>query len=54
MRKHHEIIDNNPSPTIQQRSLEELHKLNITLANYYDVAPNIIAYSKENKNFTGN
>lgn len=56
MRKHHEIIDNNPSPTVQQKSLEELHRLNITLSNYYDVAPNIVnlAYSKENKNFTGN
>ena len=55
MRKHHEIIDNNPNkPTVQQKSLEELHRLNITLANYYDVAPNIIAYSKQNKDFTEN
>jgi hypothetical protein len=54
MRKHHEIIDNNPNPSVQQKSLEELHKLNITLSNYYDVAPNIIAYSKQNTNFTDN
>jgi hypothetical protein len=55
MRKHHEIIDNNPdSPTVQQKSLEELHRLNISLSNYYDVAPQIVnfAFSKENKDFT--
>jgi hypothetical protein len=41
--KHNEIIKNNQhNPSIQQASLNELHKLNITLANYYDVAPEII------------
>jgi hypothetical protein len=48
--KHHELIDNNPdSPTVQQKSLEELHKLNITLSNYYDVAPSKVgAYLTSN------
>ena len=41
-KKHHEIIDNSPNPTIQQASLAELHRLNITLSNYFDVAPSII------------
>ena len=41
-RKHHEIIDNNPNPTIQQASLAELHRLNITLSNYFAVAPTIV------------
>ena len=41
--KHHDLIDNNKdNPQIQQTSLAELHKLNITLANYFDVAPEII------------
>ena len=41
--KHHEIIKNNQhNPQIQQSSLAELHKLNITLANYFDVAPELI------------
>jgi hypothetical protein len=40
---HHEIIDNNKTnPQIQQASLAELHRLNITLSNYFDVAPDII------------
>ena len=40
---HHEIIiRNRDNPQIQQTSLAELHKLNITLANYFDVAPEII------------
>jgi hypothetical protein len=42
-KKHHEIIDNNEgNPQIQQTSLAELHRLNITLSNYFDVAPSII------------
>ena len=42
-KKHHEIIDNNEqNPTVQQSSLAELHRLNITLSNYFDVAPSII------------
>ena len=41
--KHHEIIKSNEhNPQIQQTSLAELHKLNITLSNLYDVAPTII------------
>lgn len=42
-KKHNEIIDNNPNnPQIQQTSLAELHRLNITLSNYFDVAPTIV------------
>ena len=51
MKRHNEIIDNNSSPTVKQKSLEELHRLNITLSNYYDVAPSIVGVyptSKQN------
>jgi hypothetical protein len=42
-RMHHEIISkNNENPSIVQTSLSELHKLNLTLSNYFDVAPDII------------
>jgi hypothetical protein len=42
-KKHHEIIDSPTEPTVnKQSSLAELHKLNITLSNYFDVAPTII------------
>ncbi len=42
-KKHHDLIDNNATnPQIQQTSLAELHRLNITLSNYFDVAPDII------------
>jgi len=42
-RKHHEIIDSTNEPTtVKQSSLAELHRLNITLSNYFDVAPDII------------
>jgi hypothetical protein len=45
-RKHHRIIEENPqNPSIQQTSLAELHKLNLTLSNYFDVAPDIIGNS---------
>lgn len=41
-RQHHQIIlDNQHNPSIVQTSLAELHKLNITLSNYFDVAPSI-------------
>jgi uncharacterized membrane protein YgaE (UPF0421/DUF939 family) len=41
-RKHHEIIDSTQEPiTVKQSSLAELHRLNITLANYFDIAPYI-------------
>jgi hypothetical protein len=51
-KKHYEIIENNAnSPSIQQVSLAELHKLNITLSNYFDVAPTIVTNSnRENDN----
>jgi hypothetical protein len=53
IKRHNEIIDNNKdNPTIQQTSLAEIHRLNITLSNYYDVAPSIVGYSKQNDNFT--
>ena len=55
MKKHYEIIDNNPdSPTIQQKSLEELHRLNITLSNYYDVAPSIVGAYPTTQNLKEN
>ena len=39
-RQHHEIIiKNQDNPSVVQTSLAELHKLNITLSNYFDVAP---------------
>jgi hypothetical protein len=42
-RKHHEIIDSDKESTSnKQTSLSELHRLNITLSNYFDVAPDII------------
>jgi hypothetical protein len=41
-RKHHEIIaSDKESTTNKQSSLAELHKLNITLSNYFSVAPSI-------------
>jgi hypothetical protein len=41
-KRHYKIIEDNPTnPAIQQTSLAELHKLNITLSNYFDVAPSI-------------
>ena len=42
-KRHHEIIDSPMEPTtVKQTSLAELHRLNITLSNYFDVAPDII------------
>lgn len=41
--RHYKIIDENTnSPSIIQKSLESLHTLNVTLSNYYDIAPYII------------
>ena len=41
-KKLHSIIDNNENnPAIQINAIAELHKLNITLSNYFDVAPAI-------------
>jgi hypothetical protein len=45
-KKHHEIIDSDTEPTtVKQTSLAELHRLNITLSNYFDVAPDIIGHT---------
>jgi uncharacterized membrane protein YgaE (UPF0421/DUF939 family) len=42
-KQHHEIIQKNEhNPQIQQTSLAELHRLNITLSNYFEVAPTVI------------
>ena len=42
-RKHHTIIDSEDyNITTKQKSLEELHRLNITLSNYFAVAPTIV------------
>jgi hypothetical protein len=42
-KKHHEIIDSPKESTVnKQSSLAELHRLNITLSNYFDVAPAIV------------
>jgi hypothetical protein len=41
-KKLYEIIDNNENNSqVQLAAISELHKLNITLSNYYDVAPSI-------------
>ena len=43
---HHDIIDSLTEPTtVKQTSMAELHRLNITLSNYFDVAPDIIGHS---------
>ena len=43
---HHQIIDSPTElTTVKQTSLAELHRLNITLSNYFDVAPDIIGHS---------
>lgn len=44
-RKHHTIIDCTDNPSVQQISLAELHRLNITLSNYFDVASDIIGHT---------
>jgi len=42
----YKVIDDNPNkPQIILSALETLHRLNITLSNYYDVAPSIIPTS---------
>jgi hypothetical protein len=42
-KKHHAIIDSPTEPTtVKQTSLAELHRLNITLSNYFAVAPTIV------------
>jgi len=50
-RRHYKIIEDNPNnPAIQQTSLAELHRLNITLSNYFDVAPTIVNIGNKNNN----
>jgi hypothetical protein len=42
-KRHHAILDSDTEPTpVKQASMAELHRLNITLSNYFDVAPDII------------
>jgi hypothetical protein len=42
-KRHHAILDCDTEPTtIKQASMAELHRLNITLSNYFDVAPSIV------------
>jgi hypothetical protein len=42
-RRHYKIVEVNANnPSIQQTSLAELHKLNITFSNYFDIAPYIV------------
>lgn len=43
-RRHYQIIeDNQHNPSVQQASLAALHKLNVTLSNYYDIVPYLTA-----------
>lgn len=49
-RKHHEIIDSKEPTTVKQSSLAELHELNITLANYFDITPYITITHQDNDN----
>jgi hypothetical protein len=47
-KKHHQIVmGNQDNSQIQQTSLAELHRLNITLSNLYDMAPTIIGVGKD-------
>jgi hypothetical protein len=49
-KRHYEIADSpKESTTVKQASLAELHRLNITLSNYFDVAPSIIQVGVANK-----
>jgi hypothetical protein len=44
-KKHHELIKSNEhNPQVQQTSLAELHRLSITLSNFYDVASDLVTY----------
>jgi hypothetical protein len=45
-KRHHAILDSDKEPTtVKQASMAELHRLNITLSNYFDVAPDIIGHT---------
>ena len=53
-RKHYEIVSScGDNPSVVQTSLAELHRLNITLSNYYDVAPAIMVDNKTLSKTTG-
>ena len=42
-KRHYEIVDNDREPTpVKQTSLAELNRLNITLSNYFEVAPTVV------------
>jgi hypothetical protein len=49
-RKHYEIVVESKDFSTKQTSLAELHRLNVTLSNYYDVAPAIMNERKVTKN----
>ena len=52
-KRHREIINNNlHNPSIVQTSLAELHRLNITLSNYYDIAPHIVGNLKNDNSLS--
>jgi len=52
-KRHHEIINNNlHNPSVVQTSLAELHRLNITLSNYYDIAPHIVGNLKNDNSLS--
>ena len=58
-KKHHKIVDSPIEPTpVKQASLIELHRLNVTLSNYFDVAPTYynnnatLSITSENKTAT--
>jgi hypothetical protein len=45
-KRHHAILDSPTEPTtVKQAPMAELHRLNITLSNYFDVAPDIIGHT---------
>jgi len=48
-RKHYEIVVESMNYSTKQTSLAELHRLNVTLSNYYDVAPAIMGERKVTK-----
>ena len=54
--RHYKIIDDNTnSPCIQQTSLAELHRLNVTLSKYFDILPSLLtSRSQHSNNFINN
>jgi hypothetical protein len=54
-KRHYKIIEDNANnPSIQEVSLAALHKLNVTLSNYFDVAPVIDTHQKRQLQVTDN